>query len=430
MKTKINKLVLLVPLISMISGCNQSPGPQVLNVVVSGLAQPGEKTFFRTFVKLFQAEYGVTVNLTYENSTQLAARITQEQDSSVETDVIMVDTANMNSYIYKQQVEAINFIDDDYLDRTFTTFFDSYTHANSNRYFVPVSFDIYLTIYNRAALAYMPQEVEVMTDSNDTVTRITAITWQQIQDWANAIKTETGIAKFGFPYSSVSSQLMYPISGIAAAMGEYSMPNFVTTGSRKAWQYIADLQTTGALAHGPTFSSVNQPTELLNSNDLWISFGHMGPLGSAYQRDASKYVIGPAPRDQITNRAGSTAGAWAYGIVKGAPHQANAKKWLEFITDPEVNYLYCSGLGGVISPISEAITHLGLSPTDTVMASGLALFNDNVKILIVNTSGYQNWNEVKKLYTDLYGEVITGTNPDVSKLTQYQTSLELLANLT
>ena len=55
---------------------------------------------------------------------------------------------------------------------------------------------------------------------------------------------------------------------------------------------------------------------------------------------------------------------------------------------PEINYLYCSQLGGVISPVKEVVNHLGKSTTDKIMAIGLSSFDEEVEISIVNTSGH------------------------------------------
>lgn len=151
---------------------------------------------------------------------------------------------------------------------------------------------------------------------------------------------------------------------------------------------------------------LTQPTELLNANQLWMSFGHMGPLGSSYNTNPNKYVLGPIPIDETSEHGGTTAGAWGYGIIKNSKNQAAARAWVKFITDPEINYLYCSGLGGVISPIKEVINHLGASNTDQIMRMGLLMLDQTIHVKVVNTSAYSDWNAVKLLYNSLYQKLL------------------------
>lgn len=63
-------------------------------------------------------------------------------------------------------------------------------------------------MYNKAALPYIPESVVVEWDSQQNITRIVDISWQDFSTWAKTIKTETGIAKFGLPYGAFNSQLL------------------------------------------------------------------------------------------------------------------------------------------------------------------------------------------------------------------------------
>ncbi len=419
----------LIPLL-LLSGCNSaSPERTTLRLVLSGLQQANEKTFFRTFVKLFEAEYGIDVEVIYENVQTLQTMIaTETSNQTVTSDVIMIDTAHMHPFVAQNIMVNLDFLDDSYPKRTFTSFFDSYTHSDGIRQFAPVSFDIYLTMFHKDALAYIPDSVAIIRDENEAITQIEQITWQEIAQWAKAIKTATGKAKFGFPYGRVGSQLLYPIAGMATAFDQHAFPSFVDEGAIKAWNFLSDLYEDGALAFGSEYAVINQPTPLLTNENLWMSFAHMGPLGSAYVTNHTKYVLGPAPVDETSSIAGSTAGAWAFGIIEGTTNLVAAKKWIEFITTPEINYLYCSNLGGVISPIQEVTTHLGESATDKIMTIGLSMFSTNTNVIIVDTSMYTSWDEVKALYVDLYEELLSATTIDNAKLQHYQTLLDALKN--
>lgn len=428
MKSKVWRTILLTPLLLM-TGCNgssEAPDP-TLRLVLSGLQQASEKTFFRTFTRLFEAEYGVDVEVVYESASTLYDKIALEKSNSdITSDIVMVDTAHMHPFVEADLMSDLSFLETSYPKRTFTTFFDSYTHQGGTRYFTPVSFDVYLSMFNKAALPYIPSSVQVKRDAQESITQIESITYQEIATWAKTIATETGQAKFGFPYSRVGSQLLYPLGGMALAMGDHSFPSFSDEGAIKAWQYLSDLVAHDALAFGTGYSSSSQPTDALNSEALWLSFAHMGPLGSAYAAHPDRYVLGPTPIDETTNMAGSTAGAWAFGIVEETKNLTAAQKWIEFITSPEINYLYCSNLGGVISPIQEAMSYLGSSATDKIMDIGLMMFETVMEIIIVDTSEYTSWDGVKSLYVDLYLELISDAVINQTKLTTYQSALDAL----
>lgn len=425
---KDNKIVLALLILVSLSSCGTevTSEPQEINVLMAGLAQQEERTFFRTFVRLFEAENGIRVNLQYESNDAVYASVEDQiSGEQIQTDVIMVDTANMLRYSRRHYVESLDFLNQ-YSDRTFTNLFDDYTHNQNERFFAPVSFDIYLTLFNKQALPYMPSSVDVIRDEQNQITQVDNITWQEIGQWAKNIRDETDEARFGFPYGRVSSQLIYPITGLASAMGSHSLPAFDDEGAFKAWEFLELLHTQDAIRSDASMGAYAHPTELLNSENLWISFAHMGPLGSVYKANPERYILGPTPSDEVTKQAGSTAGAWGYGIVKDSPNLSNSKKWIEFISDPEINYLYCSGLGGVISPLQEVRDFVAESLVDKIMLIGLQMFSENSNIHVVDTTDFVLWNDVKLLYNDLYEAMLLGESIDETRLNAYQASLDAL----
>lgn len=422
-------LVFFLVLFSVIifSSCQKTTTERQLSLMISGLQQPSEKVFLKTFIRLFEAETGINVNLTYILPADLIAQIEQEQSSEQYiSDIIMVDTANMYHYIDGEWMSDISEIMAQKTDRTITNLFDAYTNVGTASYFVPVSYDIYISIYNIEALPYIPSTVEVLRNQEDVITQIKSITWEEFSQWAITIKEQTGYAKTGFPMSPTNSQLIYPLGGLALAYGADSFPLLNTNNALNAWNLIADMASHGAILQESILSTVNQPTSLLSSGSLWLSFGHMGPIGTAYNNLPSQYVLGPAPKVQTSQKAGSTAGAWTFGIPKNAPHNEEAKVWLDFITEPEINYLYCSQLGGVISPVKEVVNQLGSSNTDKIMAIGLSSFDDQVEISIVNTSDYTSWTEVKNLYIALYQRLLSGDMLTIEEANAFQLQLDAL----
>ena len=429
---KIIFLLILFLISNTLIGCSSSRTEnKELNLVISGLQQPSEKVFFKTFVKLFEAEYGISVNLTYVLPQDLIEQINSEAEAgNIVSDVIMVDTAHMTPYIDNNLMEDVSAYMDGLPGRTITEIFSDYTSRDDEDYFVPVSFDIYISIYNKLAIPYIPSTVLTTTSKEGEILQIDTITWEEFSKWAITIKNETGIPKTGFPMSSSSSQLLYPMGGMALAFGSESFLKVNDEGALEAWNLIAEMASKGAIVSESILSTVNQPTALIDTGTLWLSFGHMGPIGEAYEKNPDQYVLGPAPIAKDTDMAGSTAGAWTFGIVKGASHLSEAEMWLRFMTDPEINYLYCSNLGGVISPILEVVENLSSSNTDKIMASGLAGFSGETKIVVPNTSEYSSWNDVKLVYISLYHSLLLGNKISQEEADVYQSQIDILRSTT
>lgn len=422
------KIFLILSLFSMVilSSCAKPVEEPTLTLLIGGMQQPNEKTFFRLFTRVFEAEYDIEVEVVYENPENIYDIVLNEViNNQDKTDLIMVDTAHIKPFMESELMVDISMIDA-YTDRTITDLFDDYTHYAGSRYFVPISYDVYISIYHKDILPFLPSTVEVLRNNLNEITEIKSITWDDFFETARAAKMAMNEPIFGFPYSQVSSQLIYSLSGMMLSMGDYHMPSFSNAESLNAWQMIQALYEDGALMTGNQLNQLNQPTESLNNNHLKMSFGHMGPIGSAYQANPNRYVLGPAPKSSKTDMMGTTAGAWTYGITRNTKHQALAEKWIEFITDPEINYMYTSGLGGVMSPIAEVLYKLNQTSTDKIMKIGLSMVQSPIRISIVETDAYQSWDQVKRLYVSLYQDMISGEVITMEKLNSYQNQLELL----
>ena len=110
-------------------GCkDETPEVRELNLSISGLQQASERVFFTTFVRLFEAKYDATVNITYTTQADLKTKIeTEITANNVVSDVVMVDTANMRPYIDGNWMEDITTVVDDLENRTITDMFDAST---------------------------------------------------------------------------------------------------------------------------------------------------------------------------------------------------------------------------------------------------------------------------------------------------------------
>jgi multiple sugar transport system substrate-binding protein len=383
-----------------------------LSIVYSGTPQPHEKEYIiDVFVKKFEAQHGVKVNLEFVTQQDAIRKIESEQDTkNFISDIIYADTAYLAPYINGGWVEDVGALI--HPGATITTMYDATTNKGGKRLFVPNTFDVYVLAANVDAIQYLPQGLSIQDVVN-------GITWDQYAQWAVNIARGEGKGKAMFPASAQGSQLLYPMAGMALANGG-GFPDFTSEGCKKA------LDTIAAIARGNGFYSeqaqYTAPTDPMKSGDVWLTFAHMSPIGVAYNAAPNEWIIGAAPRG--SKGAGSTSGAWCWGIQKGAPHADLAALWIDYVTTPQVNYEFCANFGGMLSPINEVGPLL--KSGDAVMMAGNKMLGNTIVSGVPSTE-YSDWNAVKLLYVDAFNQTVASKQvPDTAFLQNLEAKLRAL----
>lgn len=433
MKKLISKLFILgmmIFMVSYITGCGkeepvdkqqgtqadtsddeQTPASTVLKVTYSGTPEVHEKQYLMdSFFKNFEEQNNCTVEVDFVAQADAIKKIETEQSTgNIVSDIIYADTANMAPYVNGGWMMDISSIVNA-TGSTYTNMFDESTNASAARFFVPMSYDVYITVANVKALDYLPNGL-----TKEDVVK--GITWEQYADWAVAIAKGEGEGKTMLPANMTGSQLLYPMGGMSLAYGG-GFPEFTSDGFKNALGIIAKIAAAnGFYAEQDQYSA---PTEPLNSGDVWLTFAHMAPVGASYNAAPNNFVIGAAPKG--SNGAGSTSGAWCYGIQKGAPHMDLAEKFIQYVANPEVNYEFCSNYGGSLSPIVEVGEILDSS--DVVMRAGIEMLKTTT-ITGVPATEYSDWNAVKLLYGDVLNNILENkVVPSDTFLTDIQNKLE------
>lgn len=393
----------------------QSGGGNVLKVTYSGTPEIHEKQYLMdSFFKKFEEDNNCKVEVDFVAQADAIKKIQSEQDSkNYITDIIYADTANMAPYVNGGWMQDITALADS-TGSTYTKMFDNSTNKGGVRYFVPMSFDVYITCANKKALDYLPDGL-----TEDDV--VSGITWEQYADWAVAIAAGEGEGKTMMPANLTGSQLLYPMGGMSLAYGG-GFPELTSDGFKDALGIMAKIAAgDGFYAEQDQYTA---PTDPLNSGDVWLTFAHMAPVGASYNAAPNNYVIGAAPKG--SKGAGSTSGAWCYGIAQSAPNQELAEKFINYVADPEVNYEFCSNYGGSLSPVEEVGDIL--ESGDVVMRAGIEMLETTI-VTGVPASEYSDWNAVKLLYGDVFNDVIKNKAvPADDVLAEAQSKLESLKN--
>lgn len=395
------------------TGAEEETAGGTLKLMFTAASQPHEKEYVTSsFIKEFTEATGIEVEIDFVTQADGVKKIQSEQETgNIVSDLLFVDTANMAPYVNGGWMEDITGIVDD-TGMTYTSMFDETTNKDGVRYFVPMSFDVYVTIANVKALDYLPEGL-----TREDVEA--GITWEQYAEWAVNIAEGEGEGKTMMPTSMEGSQLLYPMGGMSLAYGG-GFPEFTSEGFQSAMGIIAEMAAGNAFYAQQ--DQYNAPTEPLDKGDVWLTFAHMGPAGTSYNAAPNNFVIGAAPKGSAG--AGSTAGAWCFGIQKGAKNKAAAEEFLKYIADPEVNYDYCTNMGGVLSPIEEVGEILESS--DVIMQAGIEMLEDTI-VSGVPSADYTDWNAVKLLYGDVFDKIEeTKAVPDAAFLTEVQGKLDAL----
>ncbi|MDR2101748.1 MAG: extracellular solute-binding protein [Treponema sp.] len=368
-----------------------SSGSKVLNIAYSGTPQPAEKEYvIDVYVKNFEDKYGVKVNLEFITQDDCVRKIESEQDTKkIISDVVYVDTSRMGPYVNQGWMEDVSAMI--HKGTTLTKMYDATTNKDGKRFFVPNTFDVYVLAANVDAVKYLPAGLTRQDVIN-------GITWEQYAEWAVNIARGEKAGKTMMPASAEGSQLLYPMAGMTLAYGG-GFPDFTSEGFKSALNIIA------VMARGNAFyaeqAQYSAPTDPMRRRDVWLTFAHMSPIGVAYNAAPNEWIIGAAPRG--SKGAGSTSGAWCWGVQKGAPHRDLAAAWIDYVTTPQVNYELCTNFGGMLSPINEVAPLLGSG--DVVMTAGSKMLGNTI-VAGVPSANYKDWNAVKLLYIDAFNRVL------------------------
>jgi multiple sugar transport system substrate-binding protein len=388
-------------------GCDKTT-EELKIVSVGNFGTNWEQVFVRDkIIAEFEKEFNVRVTLDVVNATDGIKKIKTEQDSGeYVSDLVFVHSGEMPTFITKGYVQDIT-ADVAYTDRTIDkeNHFTSVTNVGETRYFVPVSSDAYLTVANKKALVYLPEGADVNN-----------LTWEEFAEWAYNIKNgannNVGVgAKTMFP-SQAGYNLIYIMGGMGLAYGA----GFVDVDSehmKQAYELMLQMAIDEVFVNEQ--KNYSTAVDKMKDETAWLSFQHMTQAGEILRYKPDNFVIAAPPLGDAGR--GSIIGAWGLGVLDGAPHKATALKFIEYMTRKSVNYKYCTGLGGVISPIAEVIDDVKAVPetarttSERIMLMGIDVMEHGL-ISGVPSADYTDWRAVKGVYETLFEKILLKSQDD------------------
>jgi len=398
MKTRLFSVAFISILLAMVlSGFVLAAGGETLVFSSRLWSVPAEQEFIiENAIKPFEKENNCTVNFQILDDVKLLERAEiQQKTNHVTTDIVCAYVANMWEWIEKEYVEDLTSYVKSWDDRHFSPTFEYGTNFEGKQYFVPVGADVYLAIANKKALKYLPSNAD-----------LDKLTWEDFAKWSNAIAKGEGEGKTvvtGIPMKS----FVYQFGAISLSYGA-TFPDINTPEAIKAWEILVSMKDDFI----PAVLNVDNCIDPMKREESWLSWMHCARVGSVYSSNETNFVVGPAPEGPAG--IGSIAGVSGYGIMKDAPNKELAIKFLEYITRPDMQVKISKGTGGFIPPVEEALNYLGDDPEDEVVAKAVMVLSKG-RVSGVPGSDFQDWGAVKKVFDDVFVEMVLNGDGTVDK---------------
>jgi len=411
MKTRLFSVVFAsILLVMVLSTFALAVDKEVLSFSSRLWSPPAEQEFIIEYViKPFEEENNCIVNFQILNDVKLLERAELQLKTDHPTmDIVCAYVANMAQWIEEEYIEDLTSYVKSWDDRTFSPTFEYGTNVGGKQYFIPVGADVYLTIANKKALKYLPSGAD-----------LDKLTWEDFAKWSNAIAKGEGEGKTvvtGIPMKS----LVYQFGAISLSYGA-TFPDINTPEAIKAWEIMVSMKDDFI----PAVLNVDNCVAPMKREEAWFSWMHCARAGQVYSANPANFVVAPVPEGPAG--IGSIAGVSGYGILKNAPHFELAIKFLEYITRPDMQVKIAKGTGGFIPPVEEALNYLGDDPEDEVVAKAVMVLSKG-RVSGVPGGDYQDWGAVKKVFDDVFVEMVLNGDGTVDKalLNEAQAALDAL----
>lgn len=381
-----------------------------LRIVSQMFYDPAQQQFIKEQVlPKFTAETGIQVELqVVANASELYKSLqAQKETGKWTTDILIAHDSTAVPVVKEYQaIQAYDKVP----AGTYITQFDDNFVQGGKRYFVPLQADVYLTIANRKALPYLAR---LGYDINN-------LTWEQLAEWVNLIKRETGSPKYVFP-ALAGKFATYEFNSVQLSYGDPYVPSFNTPASAGAFRVIASMKD-GILPSSPT---IDFPTAALVTEEAWITVFHQAYANASFSQAPDKFVVAPVPIG-ASGRRGTIIGGHGIGVMANSANKAAAAKFVEFFLRDDVLYSVMRNTGPWIPSKAEVTSRLKDDPSDSIMRMGLATLTGPTLVDRVRVAEFQDWGQVKRLYEIVIADILAGREMSQSYLDQKQAELEKL----
>lgn len=171
---------------------------------------------------------------------------------------------------------------------------------------------------NVEALEYLPEGAD-----------LNALTWDQLAEWAAAIKEATGEAKLGFPVAGLWHRVLqgylWP-SYTGGMVTKFNSPEAV-----EMMTFVRDELWPSVHPQSITYEFMQEP---LLSGEVWLALDHVARLNGAFNEQPDQFVGFPAPAGPAGR--GFMPVVVGLGVPANAPNPEGAVALIQYLLSPEV----------------------------------------------------------------------------------------------
>jgi len=410
-KASVAVLLLLASLVSpffvMAKGAEEK---ETIKIVSQMFYDPAQQQFIKEqILPKFTEETGIEVEFQVVANASELYKLLQAQQQTGKWNIDILIAHDSTAIPVVQEYNAVQAYTQ-VPKGTYITQFDDNFVQNGKRYFIPLQADVYLTIVNKKALPYLDK---LGYDINN-------LTWEQLAEWVNLIKKETGLPKYVFP-ALAGKFATYEFNAIQLAYGDRYVPAFNTPASQGAFKLVQSMKD-GIL---PSSLTIDFPTASLITEEAWITVFHQAYANQSFAQAPDKFVVAPVPIG-ASGKRGTIIGGHGIGIVAGSTKKAAAEKFVQFFLRDDILYSVMKNTGPWIPSKAEITSKLSNDPSDQIMKMGLATLTGPTLIDRVRVAEYQDWGQVKALYEKVISDILSGTEIDKAYLDEKQSALQKL----
>jgi multiple sugar transport system substrate-binding protein len=200
--------------------------------------------------------------------------------------------------------------------------------GTAHQLYIPWMQASYIMVANRKALPYLPGGAD-----------INALSYDQLEAWASAVRDKTGKRLLGFPAGPQGLMhrffegFLYP-----SYTGGVVVP-FRSEAAEDMWNRFAEIWK----SVNPNSTTYNFMKEPLISGDVWIAFDHIARVLDVLRQKSDEFIAFPAPagpkgRGYMPVLAG-------LAVVKGTPDINAAMALIDYLLKPETQITTARSVG-------------------------------------------------------------------------------------
>jgi multiple sugar transport system substrate-binding protein len=260
----------------------------------------------------------------------------------------------------------------------------------------------YVMAANKQALEHLPEGAD-----------LNALTYDQLVGWCEALASNTGSPKCGFPAGPQGLKHRFFQGFLLPAYTGSTVTEFRSAEAEAAWGKFKELWQ----YVNPASTNYGFMQEPLLAGDVWVAFDHIARLADAFNQRPDDFVAFPAPAGPM-GRAFMPVLA-GVAVPKGAPDMAASKDLVKYMLQPETQV--ATLLATNFFPVTDAAlpsdlpaAAQALGPAVTAMTSAADALPALLPVGLGDLGGQFN-----QVYTDTFERIVLG-NQDIRQVLDSQ----------